>query len=69
MTVLSDLFGWPNGIVTGNLVWLPFQYAAIAWRLARHHTAVHGRLDDQDYALARIADHLGVSLHPEDDTP
>lgn len=60
--VLSDLFGWPGGILLSNLVWLPIQYAAIAWRLARHHTALHTRLD-------RIEEHIGSGLHPGDDTP
>jgi hypothetical protein len=69
LSCLHDLFGWPSGILLGNLVWLPVQYAAIAWRLARHHRAVHGRLNNQDDALARIASHLGVDLHPGDDSP
>jgi hypothetical protein len=69
VTVLSDLFGWPGGILLGNLVWLPIQYAAIAWRLARHHKAVHGRLDGQDDQLAAIVKHLGVELHPGDGSP
>lgn len=69
LSLLGDLFGWPGGILLSNLVWLPVQYSALAVKLASHRKAVHSRLDDQDVTLAAIAEHLGISLHPEDGTP
>lgn len=50
MHVLSVLFGWPAGIVLGNLIanmsWLPVQWAALHVKLRAHQGAVHDRLDD-----------------------
>lgn len=78
--VLLVLFGWPGGIVLGNLLanifWLPVQWAGLHLKMAAHHAAVHSRLDDQDAALDAILAHLGLGrassgsdLPPGDGTP
>jgi hypothetical protein len=62
--ILLTLLGWPSGILLGNLlanfVWLPIQYLGLHLKMAAHHAAVHGRLDEQDTMLAAIVDHLGL---------
>jgi hypothetical protein len=62
--VLLILFGWPAGIVLGNLManvfWLPIQWAGLHLKLAAHARALHDRLDSQDAALEELRGLLGV---------
>lgn len=48
--ILVTLFGWPAGILLGNLLanvfWMPLQYIALHVRLSVHHGALHDKLDD-----------------------
>lgn len=73
--VLYTMFGWPAGIVLGNLMasvlWVPIQWAGIQVKLREHHNAVHARLDAQDGVLAEIRKLAGQrgDLHPGDDSP
>lgn len=66
VALLIILFGWPNGIVVGNLLanlaWLPAQYLGLHLKMRMHHAAVHARLDGQDAALDAILSHLGIEL-------
>jgi hypothetical protein len=53
--ILLTLFGWPAGIVLGNLLanlfWLPIQYLGLHLKLATHHDALHARLDSIERLL------------------
>jgi hypothetical protein len=49
-TILLTLFGWPGGILLGNLianvVWVPLQWAGIHLRLQAHLRDLVELLDD-----------------------
>ena len=53
--LLIILFGWPAGIVVGNLlanlVWLPVQWVGLHLKLAAHHNALHGQLARIEHLL------------------
>lgn len=53
--ILVTLFGWPGGILLGNLLanvfWLPLQYTALHMRLAVHHGALR---EGMDLILSRL---------------
>lgn len=49
-TILLTLFGWPGGILLGNLlaniVWVPLQWAGIRLHLQAHLRSIVELLDD-----------------------
>lgn len=50
MSILLTLFGWPGGILLGNLLanffWMPLQWAGIHLRLESHLRDLTALLDD-----------------------
>ena len=58
--ILIILFGWPAGIVLGNLLasvcWLPVQWVGLNLKLATHHSALHTRLDRLEHLLEACPD-------------
>lgn len=47
--LLLCLFGWPSGIVLGNLIanlfWMPLQWAGLHLKLRAHSRHMHDRFD------------------------
>lgn len=71
-TLLLVLFGWPGGILLGNLlanvVWIPIQWTWLHLKLAEQHRHLHARIDgleekidallgENPQAAARFASH------------
>lgn len=58
VAVLLILFGWPTGILVGNLLastlWVPLQWLGIHLKLRAHRRDLHARMDVQDQALEEI---------------
>jgi hypothetical protein len=60
LDVLVTMFGWPAGIVLGNLIanvaWLPLQWLGLTIKLKSHHSALHERLDEIEARLGPCPD-------------
>lgn len=76
LDVLHTLFGWPAGIVLGNLIaslaWLPIQWVGLHLKLKSHQSALHARLDVLEAKLepcAACGHHSGPDLLRHHDKP
>jgi hypothetical protein len=53
--ILVTLFGWPGGILLGNLLanmaWVPLQWLGIHLRIKSAHSGLHARLDGLEALL------------------
>jgi hypothetical protein len=57
LSLLETLFGWPDGITTGNLIasllWVPLSLAGTWAVSSAHHKSLHGRIDQLEARMAR----------------